>query len=170
MLKNPKGSPLSVFFRHCEIFSRKWKFLFSSIFSCFATEWMLKNLKGSSFSVFRHCETLARQGLALASPGAPLGFFWACNFFENFFFKKFRFSSTVKDYLTLGSLFAIFEPWIWRRLGPVPACSTNRNKSGSSVSIRGSNEHEISQKMKQKYTKSAKDINLDLNLAKTGLS
>ena len=46
MLKNPKGSPLSVFFRHCEIFSRKWKFLFSSIFSCFATEWMLKNLKG----------------------------------------------------------------------------------------------------------------------------
>ena len=25
--------------------------------------------------------------------------------------------------MTLGSLFAIFEPWIWRRLGPVPACS-----------------------------------------------
>ena len=24
--------------------------------------------------------------------------------------------------LTLGSPFAIFEPWIWRRLGPVPAC------------------------------------------------
>ena len=24
--------------------------------------------------------------------------------------------------MTLGSLFAIFEPWIWRRLGPVPAC------------------------------------------------
>ena len=97
MLKNPKGSPLSVFFRHCEIFSRKWKFLFSSFFSCFATEWMLKNLKGSTLSVFRHCETLARQGLALASPGAPLGpFFWVCNFFEKFFFKKFRFSSTVK--------------------------------------------------------------------------
>ena len=27
-----------------------------------------------------------------------------------------------REYLTLGSLFAIFEPWIWRRLGPVPAC------------------------------------------------
>ena len=24
--------------------------------------------------------------------------------------------------MTLGSRFAIFEPWIWRRLGPVPAC------------------------------------------------
>ena len=68
-------------------------------------------------SVFRHCETLARQGLALASPSAPLGHFLICNFF-----KKNRFSTTVKEYLTLGSLFAIFEPWIWRRLGPVPAC------------------------------------------------
>ena len=27
-------------------------------------------------SVFRHCETLARQGLALAGPGAPLGPFF----------------------------------------------------------------------------------------------
>ena len=26
-----------------------------------------------------------------------------------------------REYLTLGSLFAVFEPWIWRRLGPVPA-------------------------------------------------
>ena len=28
-----------------------------SIFWCFATEWMLKNAKGSLLSVFRHCET-----------------------------------------------------------------------------------------------------------------
>ena len=27
-----------------------------------------------------------------------------------------------REYLTLGSFFAIFEPWIWRRLGPVPGC------------------------------------------------
>ena len=73
--KSQRVPPFS-FFRHCEIFSRKWKCLFSSIFSCFATEWMLKNLKGSTLSVFRHCETLARQGLALASPGAPLGPFF----------------------------------------------------------------------------------------------
>ena len=64
-------------------------------------------------SVFRHCETLAPQ--------------------------NFRFSTTVKEYLTLGSLFAIFEPWIWRRLGPVPACLTSivakhQNKQGSEVS------------------------------------
>ena len=110
MLKNP----FQFFFGIVRFFSRKWKFLFSSIFSCFATEWMLKNLKGSTLSVFRHFETLARHSVH---------FFWVCNFFEKFFFKKFRFSSTVKEYLTLGSLFAIFEPWIWRRLGPVPACS-----------------------------------------------
>ena len=130
MLKNPKGSPLSVF----------W---------CFAAEWMLKNPKGSPLSIFRHCEIfseicffsegsplqlrqkcwqfrkcplLARQGLALAGPGAPLGpFFWVCNFFENFFFKKFLiFEYCKREYLTLGSLFAIFEPLIWRQLGPVP--------------------------------------------------
>ena len=76
---------------------------------------MLKNLKGSPLSVFRHCETVA-----LASPGAPLCPFFEYVIFSNFF--KFRFSSTVKEYLTLGSLFAIFETWIWRRLGPVPAC------------------------------------------------
>ena len=48
--------------------------------------------------------------------------FLVCNFFKKKFSKNFRFSTTVKEYLTLGSLFAIFEPWIWRRLGPVPAC------------------------------------------------
>ena len=120
--KSQRVPPFS-FFGSVRFFPENKKF-FSSIFSCFATEWMLKNLKGSPLSVFRHCETLARQGLALASPGAPLGpIFLVCNFFKKFFFQKFRFSSTVKEYLTLGSLFAIFEPWIWRRLGPVPACS-----------------------------------------------
>ena len=65
--------PISVFFGIVRLFCENF---FSSIFSCFATEWMLKNLKGSPLSVFRHCETLARQGLALASPGAPLGPFF----------------------------------------------------------------------------------------------
>ena len=33
------------------------------------------------------------------------------------------FSSTVQENaLTLWSPFAIFEPYIWRRLGPFPAC------------------------------------------------
>ena len=120
--KIPKCSSFQ-FFRHCEIFFPKIKKTFFFNFSSFATEWMLKNLKGSCLSVFRHCETLARQGLALASPGAPLGpIFLVCNFFKKNFSKNFRFSTSVKEYLTLGSLFAIFEPWIWRRLGPVPAC------------------------------------------------
>ena len=126
MLENPKGFLLSVFFGIVRFYPENKK-KFSSIFSCFATEWMLKNLKGSPLSVFRHCETLARQGLAVASPGAPLGpFFLVCNFFKKKISKNFQFSTTVNEYLTLGSLFAIFEPWIWRRLGPVPACSVSQ--------------------------------------------
>ena len=107
--KIPKGSPFQ-FFLALRFFPENKKKI-SSIFSCFATEWMLKNLKGSPLSVFRHCETLARQGLALAGPGAPLGpFFKYVMFSKNFFSKNFRFSSTVKEYLTLGSPFAIFQP------------------------------------------------------------
>ena len=64
---------------------------------------MLKNLKESPLTVFRHCETLARHSVH--------------------FLKKFSiFEYCKREYLTLGSLYAIFEPWIWRRLGPVPAC------------------------------------------------
>ena len=61
---------------------------------------MLKNLKGSPLSVFRHCETLARQGLALASPGAPLGpIFLVCNFFKKKFekFSIFDFCKRILD-------------------------------------------------------------------------
>ena len=82
--------------------------------------------------VFFNFFVLRQNGCWKTSKGPPFSFsalwdfsapfFWVCNFLEKFFFKKFRFSSTVKEYLTLGSLFAIFEPWIWRRLGPVPAC------------------------------------------------
>ena len=53
---------------------------------------------------------------------ATRSIFLVCNFFKKKISKNFQFSTTVNEYLTLGSLFAIFEPWIWRRLGPVPAC------------------------------------------------
>ena len=80
------------FFSALRFFPEKKKKSTSSTFSCFATEWMLKNLKGSPISVFRHCETLARPGLALAGPGAPFGpFFWVCNFFEKKIRKIFDF-------------------------------------------------------------------------------
>ena len=103
-----KGSPLTIFFRHCETFFRKIFFLKGSPFNCD------KNVDN-----FGSVPLLARQGLALAGPGAPLcPFFWVCNFFEKFSI----FECWKREYLTLVSLFAIFEPWIWRRLGPVPAC------------------------------------------------
>ena len=67
---NQKGFPRNIqyrtrpkgpFFRHCGTFFIKTFFPTKgppSIFWSFATEWMLKNPKGSSLSVFfRHCET-----------------------------------------------------------------------------------------------------------------
>ena len=65
---------------------------------------------------------------ALWDFSAPVGpffshFFEYVIFFLKFFFEKFSiFEYCNREYLILGSLFAIFEPWIWRRLGPVPAC------------------------------------------------
>ena len=94
VFKNPKGSPLSVF-RHCETFFRK--FVFSQ--------------KGSSFNCNKNVDNfgsvplLARQGLALAGPGAPLSpFFW---FFEKKFDKiskknfKFFFKKSLLRFLSL---------------------------------------------------------------------
>ena len=135
MLENPKGSPISIF-RHCEIFFRKKNFPpFNFLMYCDRMD--VEKPQRAPLSVFRHCETffqkfvfspkgppfkcdknvdnfgsvplLARQRLALAGPGAPLGPFFCFSIFE---YCK----------LTLGSLFAIFVPWIWRRLGPVLAC------------------------------------------------
>ena len=57
---------------------------------------MLKNLKGSPLSVFRHCETLARQGVALASPGALLVFFLI-------FSRRFRRKSRLLQWLVFCS-------------------------------------------------------------------
>ena len=65
-------------------------------FWSFATEWMLKNSKRSPFQFFRHCET---------------------------FLKKLSKCPQFTNTLALSSPSAIFELMIWRRLGPVPACS-----------------------------------------------
>ena len=62
--------PLFSFFRHCEIFSRKKNFF---NFFMFCDRMDVEKPQRVPLSVFRHCETLARQGLALAGPGAPLG-------------------------------------------------------------------------------------------------
>ena len=94
-LKIPKGPP----FQFCGIV----RFFSKTPFNCYKN---VDNL-GS-------VPLLARQGLALAGPGAPLG-----PFFSIFEYCK----------STLGSPFAIFEPWIWRRLGPVPACLVKLRKS-----------------------------------------
>ena len=70
----PKGP----FFRHCATFFKKFFFTTKgppfNFFWSFATEWMLKNPKGSSLSVFfRHCETFFQKFFFhKSSPNSPI--------------------------------------------------------------------------------------------------
>ena len=110
--KIPKGLPFH-FFRHCEIFFLNFflskgsplKFLWY-----FTTDWVFKHPKGSLLQLRQKCRQFQKCP-PFSAPGArgPLGPFFGFSIFE---YCK----------LTLGSPFAIFEPWIWLRLGPVPAC------------------------------------------------
>ena len=55
--------------------------------------------------------------------GAQLGpFFVYVIFRKKIFVKDSIFEYCKREYLTLCSLFTYVEPWILRRLGPVPAC------------------------------------------------
>ena len=72
--KIPKGSSFQ-FFRHCEIFPEIKKNIFFLNFFMFCVRMDVEKPQRVPPSVFRHCETLARQGLAIAGPGAPLGQF-----------------------------------------------------------------------------------------------
>ena len=90
--------PLSVF-RRCETFIRKFAF----------------SPKGSPFNCDKNDENFGSVPLSARQLEGPE---YVC--FSNFFFVKFSIIEYCKrEYLTLGSLFAIFEPLIWRRLGPV---------------------------------------------------
>ena len=111
-LKSQRVS-LSVF-RHCEIFFETLFFL-RRVPPSTATHVPPHNCDN-----FRRVSLLARQGLALAGPARH-----SVHIFEHVIFskKKLIFEYCKREYLTLGSLFAFFEPWIWRRLGPVPVCS-----------------------------------------------
>ena len=126
MLKNPKGSP----------------FQFFGIVRLF---FLLFSLQRVPFILF----DILQQNGCLKPKGPPFLFFVIVRlFFPNFFSPKgppfncdknvdnfgsvpllarqsvhfFGFSIFEYCKLTPGSPFAIFEPWIWRRLGPVPAC------------------------------------------------
>ena len=139
MLENHEGSPLSVFFRHGELFFPKIKIFPHFNFLMFCDRMDVGNPKGSPFQFFGivrlffqkfvfspkgppfNCDkNVANFGSPpFSAPGARASgprratrsIFCAFSIFE--YWK-----------LTLGSPFAIFEPWIWRRLGPVPACLT----------------------------------------------
>ena len=58
-----------------------------------------------------------RMGIEKSQRVPPFNFFRRCETF----FKK-NFSAVEENTLKHWCPFAIFEPWIWRRLGPVPAC------------------------------------------------
>ena len=75
-VEKPQRVPPFSFFRHCEIFFPKMKKNFFFNFFMFCDIMDVEKPQRAPLSVFRHCETLARQGLAVASPGAPLGPFF----------------------------------------------------------------------------------------------
>ena len=119
--------PLSVFFGTLRFFSRIKMFplQFSDILQQIG---YLKIPKCPLFQVFRHCETFF-QNLFFSRNGPPFN----CDKFNDNFGSVpllaarhsvhfFAFSLFEYCKLTLGSPFAIFEPCIWRRLGPVPSC------------------------------------------------
>ena len=101
--QSPKGPPFYIF-RHCDTV----QFVF--FIFCHQLEFH-KTQRVPPFTILslRYSADFGRSRLVLV-----------CIFFEIFFRKIFEYCK--REYLTLGSLFAIFEPWIWRRLGPVPAC------------------------------------------------
>ena len=56
-------------------------------------------------------------------------------FFGNVYIFSKNFSGAVEEItLTFWSPFAIFEPWIWRRIEPVPACYLNVSQTGPKCS------------------------------------
>ena len=113
----PQRVPPSIFSSFCDrMDDGKSQRVPPSIFWCFATK--PPQLRQKCWQ-FRKCPPFS----ALARAPARHSVHFLSMFFRKFFFVKFSiFEYCKREYLTLGSLFAIFEPWIWRRLGPVPAC------------------------------------------------
>ena len=66
---------LSVFFGIVRFFPENIKIFFFNFFM-FSDRMDVEKPQRVPLSVFWHCETLARQRLALAGPGAPLGPFF----------------------------------------------------------------------------------------------
>ena len=96
-----RARPHFNFFRHCETFFES-PFNFFGTFQCFLALW---DFFSKFFFLF------SAPGARTSGPRRAT----RSNFFD---FSIFEYCK-----LTLGCPFAIFEPWIWRRLGPVPACS-----------------------------------------------
>ena len=96
--KTPKGSPLS--------FSALWDFFFENLFSLRRVPLQLRQ----KLWQFWKCPPFNASGACASGPRRATWFIF-------FAFVVFQYCK-----LTLGSLFAIFEPWIRRRLGPVPTC------------------------------------------------
>ena len=106
--KIPKGSSFQFFSALWDFFPKiKKNFFFNFFMLCDRMD--VEKPQRVPLSVFRHCETLARQGLALASPGAPLGpIFLVRNFFKKFFFQKISIFEYCKRVLDTWKSFCYF--------------------------------------------------------------
>ena len=109
MLENPKGSPFQ-FFSALRFFSENKNFSHLQFFDV---------LRQNPLNCDKNVDNFGSVPL---SARHSVHFFEYVIFRKIFFVKFSIFEYCKREYLTLGSLFAIFEPWIWRRLGPVAAC------------------------------------------------
>ena len=121
VFKIPKGPPFQ-FFGIVRFFSKICFFSEGSPFNC---DKNVDNFGSVPLQLrqkcwqFRKCPPFSAPGARASGPRrATRSIFLVCSFFE----KILIFEYCKREYLTLGSLFAFFELWIWRRLGPVPAC------------------------------------------------
>ena len=110
MLKNPKGSSLSVFFGIVRFFHENKNFCFLQFF-VLRQNGCWKTSKGPPFS-FSALWDFSAPGARASEPRCAtrsiFSFFWICNFFENFFLKNFRFSSTVIENTWHLEVFLLF--------------------------------------------------------------
>ena len=106
--KSQRVPPFNFFSALWDFFPKMKIFVFFNFFM-FCDRMDVEKPQRVPLLVFRHCETLARQGLALAGPGAPLGpFFWVCNFFGKFFFQKISIFEYCKRVLDTWKSFCYF--------------------------------------------------------------
>ena len=109
MLKNLKGSPLSVFFGTVRFFSRKWKKIFFFNFFMFCDRMDVEKPQRVPPFSFSALWDFSAPGARASEPRrATRSIFLVCNFFKKNFFEKFSIFEYCKRILDTWKSFCYF--------------------------------------------------------------